>query len=107
MAEGIFWLLGYRDGDKEPSSPCEPGTYNLTGSGRVASWADIAAKVFELRNGNGDAVKPVSTAEYYASVKGPVSPRPVHSALKLGKLTKTSFISADWEARINGYIKLL
>ena len=107
MAEGIFWLLGYRDGDKEPSSPCEPGTYNLTGSGRVASWADIAAKVFELRNGNADAVKPVSTAEYYASAKGPVSPRPVHSALKLGKLTKTSFIFADWEARTNDYIKLL
>ena len=107
MAEGIFWLLGYRDGDKEPSCPCEHGTYNLTGSGSVASWAEIAAKVFELRNGNANAVKPVSTAEYYASAKGPVSPRPVHSALKLGKLTKTSFIFADWEARTNDYIKLL
>lgn len=40
MAEGIFWLLSYRDGDKEPSNPCERGAYNLTGSGRVASWAD-------------------------------------------------------------------
>ena len=107
MAEGIFWLLGYRDGDKEPSSPCEPGTYNLTGSGKVASWAEIAAKVFELRNGNADAVKPVSTETYYACAKGPISFRPVHSALNLDKLTRTSFISADWEARINGYVKLL
>ena len=107
MAEGIFWLLGYRDGDKEPSSPCEHGTYNLTGSGRVASWADIAAKVFELRNGNGDAVKPVSTSEYYASAKSPISPRPTHSALTLDKLAGTGFIPADWEMRMTEYVKSL
>ena len=107
MAEGIFWLLGYREGDKEPSSPCEHGTYNLTGSGRVASWADIAAKVFELRNGNADAVKPVSTETYYASAKGPVSPRPVHSALELDKLTGVNYIPADWEWKISDYVKAL
>ena len=98
MAEGIFWLLGYREGDREPSTPCAYGTYNLTGSGRVASWADIAAKVFGLRNGNADAVKPVTTAEYYASAKGPVSLRPVHSALDLSKLESAGFASQDWEA---------
>ena len=107
MAEGIFWLLGYRDGDREPSAPCACGTYNLTGSGRVASWADIAAKAFELRNGNADAVKPVSTAEYYASAKGPVSPRPTHSALALDKLAGTGFVPADWEMRMTEYIKSL
>ena len=107
MAEGIFWLLGYRDGDKEPSSPCEPGTYNLTGSGRVASWAEIAAKVFELRNGNADAVKPVSTEEYYASAKGPVSPRPVHSALKLSKLMGSGYIPLNWGDGIIDYVKSL
>lgn len=100
MAEGILWLLGYREGDVEPSSPCPYGTYNLTCSGRVASWADIAAKVFGLRNGNADAVKPVTTAEYYASAKGPVSPRPVHSALDLSKLESAGFASQDWEARL-------
>ena len=103
MAEGVFWLLGYRDGDKEPSSPCEPGTYNLTGSGRVASWADIASKVFELRNGNADAVKPVSTEKYYASAKGLVSPRPVHSALKLGKLVSCGFMPRDWTMSLQVY----
>ena len=107
MAEGIFWLLGYRDGDREPSSPCEPGTYNLTGSGCVASWADIAAKVFELRNGNADAVKPVATAEYYASAKGPVSPRPVHSALKLSKLMGSGYIPLNWGDGIIDYVKSL
>ena len=38
MAEGILHLLGYRDGDLEPSSPAPYGTYNLTGSGPVESW---------------------------------------------------------------------
>ena len=107
MAEGIFWLVGYRDGDREPSAPCACGTYNLTGSGRIASWADIAAKTFELRNGNADAVKPVSTAEYYASAKRPVSPRPTHSALALDKLAGTGFVPADWEMRMAEYIKSL
>ena len=104
MAEGILWLLGYRDGDKEPSSPCEPGTYNLTGSGRVASWADIAAKVFELRNGNAGAVVPVSTTDYYANAKGPVSSRPTNSALSLGKLETAGFKPAGWECALVGYL---
>ena len=104
MAEGIFWLLGYREGDLEPSAPCECGTYNLTGSGRVASWADIAAKVFELRNGNGDAVRPVGTAEYYASAKGSISTRPVHSALELSKLEDVGFAPRDWAKGLSRYI---
>ena len=104
MAEGIFWLLGYREGDKEPSSPCEPGTYNLTGSGRVASWADIAAEVFALRNENADAVKPVSTEEYYASAKGPVAIRPMQSALELFKLKGIGFAPCDWEQRLAEYL---
>ena len=105
MAEGIFWLLGYRDGDKEPSSPCEYGTYNLTGSGRVASWADIAAKVFELRNGNADAVRPVSTAEYYGSANGPVSPRPMYSALDLSKTQSIGYFPSDWEQEFSRYLR--
>ena len=104
MAEGVFWLLGYREGNKEPSAPCECGTYNLTGSGRVASWADIASKVFELRNGNADAVRPVSTAEYYASASGPISPRPEHSALTLSKIEDADYAPANWEDGLSEYI---
>ena len=48
MAEGILWLLGYREGDVEPSSPAPHGAYNLTGSGLVESWAAIAARVCVL-----------------------------------------------------------
>ena len=104
MAEGIFWLLGYRGDDREPSAPCAYGTYNLTGSGKVASWAVIAAEVFELCNGNADAVRPVTTAEYYVGAKGPISFRPVRSALNLCKLEKIGFAPSDWEEGLNEYL---
>ena len=98
MAKGIFHLL-------DTKAPF--GTYNLTGSGRVASWHQIAAKVFELRNGNGDAVAPVSTEAYYAAAKGPVSPRPAHSALSLEKIEAAGFAPRDWEAELAEYVASL
>ena len=107
MAEGVFWLLGYREGDREPSTPCAYGTYNLTGSGKVVSWADIATEVFGLRNDNANVVKPATTPEYYASAKGPVSPRPAHSALDLSKLDATGFSPCDWEEELDGYLQEL
>ena len=99
MAEGILWLLGYREGDVEPSSPAPHGAYNLTGSGPVESWAQIAARVFDLANGNGERVVPVSTADYYASATGPIAPRPEHSALDLAKIGATGFEPTDWTVR--------
>ncbi len=104
MAEGIFWLLGYRDGDKEPSEPRPFGTYNLTGSGAVKSWAEIASMVFELRNNNASAVASVSTADYYANASGPVSPRPTHSALNLSKLAGAGYAPRDWENELTEYV---
>ena len=98
MAEGIFALL---DGE------APYGTYNLTGSGRVASWAEIAREVFELSCGNGDAVVPVATAEYYASAEGPIAPRPVHSDLDLSKLCAAGFSPRDWEDELREYLSNL
>ena len=105
MAEGIFWLLGYREGDVEPSSPAPYGTYNLTGSGEPKSWAQIAKRVFELANGNADKVVPVATADYYAGVAGPVSPRPEHSAMDLSKIVAIGFNPSDWERELDEYVK--
>lgn len=105
MAEGIFWLLGYREGDAEPSSPALYGTYNLTGSGEPKSWAQIAKRVFELANGNADKVVPVATADYYAGVAGPVSPRPEHSAMDLSKTVAIGFNPPDWEQELDEYVK--
>lgn len=103
MAEGILWLLGYREGDVEPSSPAPHGAYNLTGSGPVESWAQIAARVFDLANGNGERVVPVSTAEYYAGAEGPIAPRPEHSDLDLSKLCLTGFEPIDWTRCLQRY----
>ena len=107
MAEGILWLLGYREGDLWPSAPCACGTYDLTGSGRVASWYDVAARVFELRNGNAGAVRPVSTEEYCAGARGPVAPRPARSALDLSKLEAAGFAPRDWEEELDRYFQPL
>ena len=107
MAEGIFWLLGYRDGDREASAPAAYGTYNLTGSGAVKSWAEIARAVFDASNGNGDRVAPISTEEYFATAKAPVSPRPVHSALSLDKIEAAGYAPRDWEDELSEYMERL
>lgn len=107
MAAAIFHLLGYREGDVEPSAPAPYGAYDCTGSGRVASWAEIAAEVFGLANGNGSAVRPVSTVEYYASAAGPVAPRPEHSALDLAKLEAAGFAMPGWEEGLRDYMNRL
>ena len=98
MAAAILHLLDVR---------APHGTYDMTGSGAVRTWADIARRVFEVANGNGDAVAPVSTAEYYASAKGPVAPRPAHSALDLTKLEATGFSPRDWEEQLEEYLAQL
>ena len=107
MAEGILWLLGYREGSALPSAPAPFGTYNLTGEGRAASWAEVAREVFELANGNGSAVRPVTTAKYYAKASGPVSPRPEHSALDLAKIEAAGFTPRDWEEELRDYVRAL
>ncbi|MCH4084592.1 MAG: sugar nucleotide-binding protein [Olsenella sp.] len=106
MAKGIFHLLGYRDGSVS-ADPAPYGTYDLTGSGATKSWYQIAAKVFELRNGNADAVKPVSTQEYYANAAGPIAPRPRYSTLALDKLAATGFTPRGWEQQLAEYVATL
>ena len=95
MADAIFHLLDSKAGY---------GTYNLTGSGSVESWADIAKAVFDQTNGNGDRVRPIPTEEYFANAKDPVSPRPTHSALNLGKIEGTGYHAPDWEESLKAYV---
>ena len=95
MADAIFHLL---------DSNAAYGTYDLTGSGAVKSWADIARGVFDLANGNGGKVKPISTDEYFANAKNPVSPRPTYSALDLTKIEATGLKVPDWEESLKAYV---
>ena len=104
MARAIFHVLGYRGDATIPVESAAYGVYNLTGSGEPASWAQIARLVFERANGNGDAVQPVSTAEYYAASAGPVALRPVHSALSLDKIESAGFAPADWRESFDAYM---
>jgi dTDP-4-dehydrorhamnose 3,5-epimerase len=83
------------------------GTYDCTGFGAVRSWAHIAQTIFGLSNGNADKVVPVSTAEYYAGAKGPIAPRPAHSALDMRKLDSTGFDMFDWEVELADFVKSL
>ena len=98
MAAAIFHVLDTR---------APYGTYDCTGSGAVKSWADIARACFEAKNGNGDKVVPVSTADYYASAEGPVAPRPHFSALDLTKLGDVGFSMPDWERELEAYLDAL
>lgn len=95
MARAVFHLL-------DMHAPY--GTYNLTGAGRVASWYEVARRVFELANGNADAVVPVSTEEYFTSAKGPVAPRPHRSDLCLDKIASMGFLPRDWDESLEGYV---
>ncbi len=80
------------------------GTYNLTGAGEPASWADIAADVFTLGGHEGSRVSGVSTDEYFAKAAGPVSPRPRWSVLDLGKIESVGFTPADFRESLRSYL---
>lgn len=95
MARAIFFLL-----DRDAPH----GTYDLTSSGDSVSWATIAREVFAQTNGNGQAVKPISTEEYFANATAPVSPRPTHSTLDLAKIEETGFESSDWRDELHAYV---
>ena len=81
------------------------GTYNMTGSGEVNSWADIAKQVFELSNHNPARVTGVSTSTYFADARGPVAPRPRNSALDLTKIQSTGFAPADSRDLLKAYVE--
>ncbi|WP_173362717.1 sugar nucleotide-binding protein [Mycolicibacterium gilvum] len=59
------------------------GTYNVTCSGPISSWAEIGRQVFALAGHNPDRVTRVSTAEYFADATRPIAPRPRNSVLDL------------------------
>jgi dTDP-4-dehydrorhamnose reductase len=94
LAEGIKHLL---------TTQAPYGTYNLTNEGPQSSWADIAAKVFELTGHEPDNVTGVTTAEYYDGKEG-IAPRPLWSMLDLSKIEATGFTPENWETRLAEYL---
>jgi dTDP-4-dehydrorhamnose reductase/dTDP-4-dehydrorhamnose 3,5-epimerase len=79
------------------------GTYNLSNDGQPQSWADIAAEVYELTGKPRAAVTGVSTAEYFKNK--PAAPRPLNSALDLGKLAAQGFQPRNAAAALEAYVR--
>jgi dTDP-4-dehydrorhamnose 3,5-epimerase len=98
LADAVFHLL---------KSSAQFGTYNVSNSGAVASWAELAAEVFELSGKSAGDVTPITTEEYNsanAKPGQPISPRPTHSDLDLSKITATGFTPAPWEGQLRTYL---
>ncbi|MDF7663229.1 bifunctional dTDP-4-dehydrorhamnose 3,5-epimerase family protein/NAD(P)-dependent oxidoreductase [Bifidobacterium sp. ESL0763] len=93
LVKGMFHLLDHN---------CEYGTYNLTGAGRVASWYDIAAKIFEMEGVDTKYIDANSVDTYATQTGG--SRRPHHCALDLAKIRETGFEPADWEKLLDQYV---
>ena len=82
------------------------GTYNVTGSGPVTSWADIARQVFTLAGHDPDRVTGISADQYFASAGAPVAPRPRNSALDLTKVTSAGFAPAAVAESLAAYVEM-
>lgn len=74
------------------------GTYNVSNDGVPQSWADIAATVYALVGASPERVTRVTTSEYFRDKLA--APRPLNSALSLGKIREVGFSPALAEMRL-------
>jgi dTDP-4-dehydrorhamnose 3,5-epimerase len=82
------------------------GVYNVTNSGEIKSWAEIAADTFEILGFERSAVTGISTAEYFAD-KENIAPRPTNSDMNLAKIQATGFVSEKYEPLMKKFINSL
>ncbi|WP_345751212.1 dTDP-4-dehydrorhamnose reductase [Microbacterium rhizophilus] len=95
LARGIRHLLDTR---------AAYGVYNLTGAGEPRSWAQIAARVFELTGHDPARVTPVSTEEYFAGADRAIAPRPRSSVLDLARIEAAGFTPPDADESLVRYL---
>lgn len=81
----------------------EYGTYNISNSGEIKSWSEIASDVFRLAGHDPSRVLPISTEEY-AKDKHPFAPRPVNSDMDLSKIQIAGFKSKDYSPLLEEYV---
>ena len=79
------------------------GTYNVTNGGVPRTWADYAARVFELSGRSPADITRVSTDEYVGTSAG-ISPRPRWSVLSTAKIEATGFVPADADVALVDYL---
>jgi len=87
----------------ETSAPY--GTYNVSGSGSVGSWADVARRTFSLAGHDPNRVSGVTTAAYFGQAAGPVAPRPANSVLDLARIESTGYLPADADEMLVNYVR--
>lgn len=80
------------------------GIYNLSNSGDIASWADIARAIFEEAGFKNLSVSDTSTKEYFAG-KENIAPRPLESAFDLSKIESTGLTLKDWRQDLSQYVR--
>lgn len=93
LVKGMFHLL---------NTQAQYGTYNLTGSGKIASWHDIAQKVFTQLNVDTSRIEANRVDDYTRISNG--SPRPHKCALDLQKIESAGFTPCDWEDLLESYV---
>lgn len=81
------------------------GVYNVTGSGTVSTWADIARRTFELAGHDPGRITDVTTEQYFADATKLVAPRPANSVLDLAKIQSVGFEPADADASLVNYVR--
>lgn len=81
------------------------GTYNVTGSGSVTSWADVARRTFEIAGHDPGRITDVTTAEYFADASKVIAPRPANSVLDLAKIRSVGFEPADADETLVNYVR--
>lgn len=84
------------------ATAAEFGTYNVSNSGKPASWADITRAIFK-QAGYDLTVTDTTTAAYYEGKDG-IAPRPLQSTLSLDKIQATGFTPTDWQTDLAKYI---
>lgn len=79
------------------------GIYNVSNDGEPADWAAITREIFTQLGRDDLTVTGVTTAEYFKEKTG-IAPRPLRSAMDLGKIKATGLPLKDWRDDLKDYI---
>ncbi|MFW0108296.1 dTDP-4-dehydrorhamnose reductase [Rothia sp. P7181] len=80
------------------------GTYHVSNTGEVISWAQLAQNVYEACGHDPQRVSETTTAEYFAEAEN-YSPRPMNSAMNLSKIIATGFTPRDHQEALTKYLE--
>lgn len=83
---------------------CDFGTYHVSNTGEVVTWADLAQTVFEATGHSADRVTPVSTEDYFAQADF-FAPRPSNSAMDLSKILEAGFVPRNHSLALAEYFQ--